>query len=249
MRGRASTITLTLLSSVKISSLFRAHLILALGLCAAACGSKPSPPGPLENVGGSFADEPDGSTPAGSGGGGSGGAGGDGVELDAGLPDAAAPDADTLDAGPDARAPEGDAAPVVERGCVLSTLAERCDDGCPALDEAPSWLFADDPVAVVRRRCEGADGTRYVTIGGSFGYGTTGYVYDAESSELVSSYRTSDVAELCDDTTPSAIGFYGRVIHDCASVNPDDISTPCDEDSSGPGNGGDSPEACIYSDD
>ncbi|HTV20177.1 MAG TPA: hypothetical protein VMG12_15945 [Polyangiaceae bacterium] len=201
-------------------------------------------------MGGSFGEEPDAAAPAGSGGGGSGGgSGGGGVDaLDAGATDAGGPDADALDAGPDAVGAEGDAATVVEQGCVLRSIEELCEDGCPDFDEAASWLFADDAATVVRRRCDGADGTRYSAIGASFGSVSRGYVYTADGHELVSSYRTSDVPEMCSDTTPSELGFYGRVIHDCVAVNPDDITTACD-DSSGPGNGeGNAPEECVYFD-
>ena len=246
MRAGYSTITLTQLSSSKPSLLLQAHLIAALALLPAACGSKPSPPGPLENVGGSFSNEPDASLPAGSGGGGAGGGGSSGAELDAGLSDADAPDADRLDAGPDARPPEGDAAPGAEDGCLVSSLEARCEDGCPDIDEAPSWLAADAADAVVRRRCQGADGTRYITIGGAFGDASSGYIYAAQSGELVATYVISDSDEWCTDTTPSPLGFHGLVIRDCAAVNPDGITRPCGSGASGPGNGPAPPEECVY---
>jgi hypothetical protein len=224
--------------------------ILAL---AAACGSKPSPPGRLENVGGSSAREPDASTS-----GGRSDAGGLEPVIDAGPPDAGeAPDGDGLDAGPDARAPEPDAAPAEEAGCIFDTLEARCSElACPSLDEAADWLLADDPIDVVRRPCEGADGARFITIGAAYGLSSAGYIYGAESGELVSTYVVSDVAEYCSEDDASNVGFYGRVIQDCASVNPNDVTTPCDDGPGGPGPGGPGPggpgggpgpsEECIY---
>jgi hypothetical protein len=227
--------------------------VLAILALAAGCGSKPSPPGRLENVGGSPPSEPDASTPEGSS-----DAGGSEAVSDAGPPDAAgAPDGDGLDAGPDARVPEPDAAPAEEVGCIFDTLEAHCSElACPSLDEAADWLLADDPIAVVRRPCEGADGTRFITIGAAYGLPSAGYIYDAESGELVSTYVVSDVAEYCSGDDASNVGFSGRVIQDCASVNPDDVTTPCDEGPGGPGPGGPGPggpangpdpsEECIY---
>jgi hypothetical protein len=219
-----------------------AYILASLAL-ASACGSKPSPPGQLENVGGSSGREPDASM--------SGGTGGAEPMLDAGLPEADAADAGELDAGEldagaDARAPQNDAAAAAEEGCVIGTLESRCGEGaCPDLDEAADWLLAEEPSAVVRRRCEAADGTQFITIGGSFDSASNGYIYAAESGELVSTYVLSDIAEWCSETTPSSVGFNGRVIPDCAAVNPDDVTASCD-DTSGPGNSGSSPEECIY---
>jgi hypothetical protein len=186
----------------------------------------------------------------------SGGSGGSAEPvLDAGPADAStAPDADTLDAGPDAHATQPDAAPAEEEGCVLGTLEERCSElACPDIDEAADWLLADDPVAVVRRPCEGADGTGFITIGGAYGLASAGYIYDAASGELVSTYVVSDVPDYCSEGDASNVGFHGRVIPECASVNPNDTTTPCDDGpgnggpgNGGPGNGGDPSEECIY---
>jgi hypothetical protein len=231
LRGRASTITLTDL--VKTLLVTPAHALAILAF-AAGCGSKPSPPGGLENVGGSSGREPDASASGGSSGSGSA------PVLDGGLPVATgAPDGGALDAGPDAGATEPDAAPAAEDGCVVDPLESRCSEvACPDLDEAADWLLADDPIAVVRRPCEGADGTRFITIGAGYGLSSAGYIYDAESGELVSTYTVSDVPEFCSAGDASNVGFYGRVIQDCASVNPNDVTTPCDDGPGGPGNGG-----------
>jgi len=162
------------------------------------------------------------------------------------MPGAETPDADALDSGVDA--PEGDGGPALEQGCLLGELVSDCEDECPALDEAPDQLFAGGADAAVRRPCRGSNGTRYITIGsGSDGY-SGGYIYDAESGELVSTYASSTVTEWCADASASAIAFYGRVVQDCAAVNPNGVTTACD--SRGPGSGGDPLAECIiYSDD
>lgn len=229
---------------MKTSFVAPTRLITVL-LFAAACGSRPNPPGRLENVGGSSGREPDAAT--------AGGSSGTGAEPEV---DAGTQHPDRLDAGdavvPDAGdagggAAEPDAGPLVEEGCVIDSLADECntEPGCPELDEAADWLLAEEPVAVVRRTCEGGDGTRYITVGGGFGDSSTGYIYDAESGELVSKYSSLDVADFCSDSTPSSIGFHGRVVWDCASVNPNDTTRPCPR-SNGPGNGENYPDECIY---
>jgi hypothetical protein len=242
---------------VKTPLVSRAFVLAILAL-AAGCGSKPSPPGRLENVGGSSGREPDAAT--------SGGTSGGGAEPEPVI-DAGAPDPQGLDAGGDASLPDAgvdpdaDGGARIEEGCVVDSIENECANaGCPDLDEAPEWLLAEDPPVVVRRPCEGADGTRYITIGRNYGFGGTGYIYDAESGELVSKYATSDVADFCTESTASSVGFYGRVVWDCASLNPNGVTTPCEDGPGGPGPGGpgaggpgpggpgpvDPSEECIY---
>lgn len=208
----------------------------------AACGSTPSPPGPLQNVGGSAGSGPDASAS------GTSGSGGSRVDpaLDAGA-SGDEPDADALDASLDARAPDADGA-AVESGCVLGTLDSDCEDGCPDLDEAAEQLFAGGADAAVRRPCRGSDGTRYITIGSGSAAYSSGYIFAAASGALVATYASSTVSAWCADASASGVAFYGRVVHDCAAVNPDGVTAACD--SSGPGSGGDPQAACIlYSDD
>jgi hypothetical protein len=96
--------------------------ILALLALAAGCG-KPSPPGRLENVGGSSAAEPDASTGGTSGNGGDGGGGGE-PALDAG---ANVPDAQ--DAGADVELPDAGDAGDADAATDAGPGVTPCDDG------------------------------------------------------------------------------------------------------------------------